>query len=813
MKATNNVTMDEYLNRIKDLFSQEIENEEEVEKILENLLGELIQNNVPFSLSAVEKYLNAKDGYPAKKEEKEGIGKVISALLEMANEKLQESIEAYKERYSPNSNKDTAKDPKEQQEMANAIMQGLAVIGGNLNIKDAYFDNYFDFSKLDLSHSRFSSTLFSNAKISDTNLEGGKFKNCTFTNSDFSKTNLSGSECEGVAITGCTFEGANLRGMNLLKSEINHSTFSNTGMQAVYTQKSDFKGCKFNDCDLSFSTFDQTAFAEVTIEKTKANACSFLKGTEFKKITISKSDLRRSKFLNPEECFNGLVNLSECDMRDVQAIEKIQELQKELFSSPQEGIKLSFEHNKTGTDVSKPNILLSYNPENPGNTVPKVGESLVALGANVKTEDHGLYKNAFLNDVLCENQEERETWKKEQDLLDKNEDVDTPILEILSERYNELSACSYDVIEEKISPIVARQFKDGKISGLVVPGNNKDIHPALYEPYLQSPQNLLKGYNILRDTIAKKISDKESGISQFIMKEYYTFDKLIKEHLKEGIPERIEQEQTEGNFTEITKDDFNISLEEVWKKARDTMQCIYVGGVDTDHMRVAWEFTALKYAVNHGIPILGICGGHQNLAIIYNTIDIQEEQGTLAPTKGQKEDFRMDQPAFIKSTTMVGKAILSQKTEKDLPEEVKGEVNGFHSWLVASAPKKFFDVTVVELNEKGKRSIGGIEQKLGIPQIGIQFHPEMVQLDSHQDIEAKGNMELPQMRSPLAENVFGIIIDSSKTRAKQMGLMKEIREKQSVIENITPGTPGKPKSFQERIKQETISSSTKEIEK
>lgn len=127
------------------------------------------------------------------------------------------------------------------------------------------------------------------------------------------------------------------------------------------------------------------------------------------------------------------------------------------------------------------------------------------------------------------------------------------------------------------------------------------------------------------------------------------------------------------------------------------------------------ELRLARYAINRGMPTLGICRGMQMLAVadggaLWQDFAIQCEGGTHAP----QHEIRTAKHSWIR--------------------EVLGErciVNSFHHQAVSgiSLPKSW-RATAWSVGDKNNEIIEGMEHK-SKPVVGVQFHPEYITNDKN----------------------------------------------------------------------------------
>lgn len=129
-----------------------------------------------------------------------------------------------------------------------------------------------------------------------------------------------------------------------------------------------------------------------------------------------------------------------------------------------------------------------------------------------------------------------------------------------------------------------------------------------------------------------------------------------------------------------------------------------------DYSRTIAEMALVHVATRKGMPILGICGGHQVVAVYAG--------GTISGLSSEHLDKQkfMDYDKIVTNADTVMRAIL-----KDNPE-----VFGAHNQVVEKAPEKGFVVSATsQATEAGETKIEALEAEHGAPLMTTQFHPEV----------------------------------------------------------------------------------------
>lgn len=134
----------------------------------------------------------------------------------------------------------------------------------------------------------------------------------------------------------------------------------------------------------------------------------------------------------------------------------------------------------------------------------------------------------------------------------------------------------------------------------------------------------------------------------------------------------------------------------------------------------ALEFDALEYAKNHGLPVLGICRGHQILNVyyggsLYQDIPSQCESAIRVSHRFPEGSAERREHEI----TVVPGSILRELWNTD-----RLTVNTYHHQAVKEVAPGF---AVAARSDDG--IIEAIERKEGVFVLGVQFHPEKMLQD------------------------------------------------------------------------------------
>ncbi len=125
-----------------------------------------------------------------------------------------------------------------------------------------------------------------------------------------------------------------------------------------------------------------------------------------------------------------------------------------------------------------------------------------------------------------------------------------------------------------------------------------------------------------------------------------------------------------------------------------------------DHERAIAEIALIHSAIQIGMPIFAICGGHQLLNVYFG--------GKLAFLYG--DEFK-SQPLEEFSTVIFSKSMFWPQIEKAEEREYYG---AHYEYVSHIGGEKFLEV--IAKSKDGK--VEACEAKFGVPILSVQFHPE-----------------------------------------------------------------------------------------
>lgn len=149
---------------------------------------------------------------------------------------------------------------------------------------------------------------------------------------------------------------------------------------------------------------------------------------------------------------------------------------------------------------------------------------------------------------------------------------------------------------------------------------------------------------------------------------------------------------------------------ELFNQKRQEDQCY-------DFSRTIAELALVHVATEKGMPILGVCGGHQVVAIYSGgeTSDLNSDQ------LNQQRIMNYDTIKIYKDT-ILAQIISGQDLNKDATQtHHEHEFFGAHTQVVSRLGKGFKQTAIASDNQ----SIEATENEFGVPILTTQFHPEI----------------------------------------------------------------------------------------
>ncbi|KTD34145.1 glutamine amidotransferase [Legionella moravica] len=140
-------------------------------------------------------------------------------------------------------------------------------------------------------------------------------------------------------------------------------------------------------------------------------------------------------------------------------------------------------------------------------------------------------------------------------------------------------------------------------------------------------------------------------------------------------------------------------------------------GQPYDFSRTVAELALVHVAIEKGMPILGVCGGHQVIAV-YGGGEIAD----LKATQLETQCYMNYDSIRINKDTMAAQIFGGREFTEDVTAtHYEGNFFGAHSQIISKLPKGFIESGIASDNQSNELT----ENINGVPIITTQFHPEI----------------------------------------------------------------------------------------
>lgn len=189
-------------------------------------------------------------------------------------------------------------------------------------------------------------------------------------------------------------------------------------------------------------------------------------------------------------------------------------------------------------------------------------------------------------------------------------------------------------------------------------------------------------------------------------------------------------------------------------------------GENYDFSRTVAELALLHVALNKGMPIIGVCGGHQVMAV-HGGGKIRN----LDVAQLEKQHVMEYEPLSFYADSMIGQIVKQGYTDEEFSQV---EFFGGHYQVVAE-PVDGYDVAAIASDGE---SIEALESRFGAPVIGTQFHPEV-------NLNGLPGTEFVYRRTKQDEqaglNLFLFMNNAAKAYRAKQALNKEFHQHQHKV--------------------------------
>ncbi|WP_131740583.1 gamma-glutamyl-gamma-aminobutyrate hydrolase family protein [Legionella busanensis] len=193
-----------------------------------------------------------------------------------------------------------------------------------------------------------------------------------------------------------------------------------------------------------------------------------------------------------------------------------------------------------------------------------------------------------------------------------------------------------------------------------------------------------------------------------------------------------------------------------------------------DLSRTIAELALIHVATQRGMPIMGICGGHEAIAVYY--------EGTLrslTPAESNQQGYMAYDKIIFNTESILGQLFNSH--EKNLPSNsptVTRNFFGAHKQIVDKLKPSYLKITARASDGK---LIEAVEGKYGAPLIGMQFHPEIT---IHGVFPNASNMGT-EAEKKVSLKIFHFFFKAAEAYNNKKRVNSELKKVTSVFSEVT----------------------------
>ncbi len=241
-----------------------------------------------------------------------------------------------------------------------------------------------------------------------------------------------------------------------------------------------------------------------------------------------------------------------------------------------------------------------------------------------------------------------------------------------------------------------------------------------------------------------------------------------------------------------------------------------LNGTDIDLARAIAEMALVHVAMQRGMPILGICGGHQVLNV-YLGGDLEDLDADSLKSQSFMDysDVKID-----KDSELAGMLLAKSNSDGEVVKRLFGAHNQFvknigGKGLISDGGNDYLK-TVAKANDRDK-NVEAVEANFGSPVLGVQFHPEVgakglplakmaYQAEKEKDVVGNKNLFKSFLKSAETfcnkKRVLGDLVLDQKSRLKHVENIKETSAVQVVEDDKKAAN--KPKSIKSEPKKQRV---------
>ncbi|WP_131782906.1 gamma-glutamyl-gamma-aminobutyrate hydrolase family protein [Legionella gresilensis] len=209
-----------------------------------------------------------------------------------------------------------------------------------------------------------------------------------------------------------------------------------------------------------------------------------------------------------------------------------------------------------------------------------------------------------------------------------------------------------------------------------------------------------------------------------------------------------------------------------------------------DLSRTIAELALVHVATQRGMPIMGICGGYEAIAVYYDST-----LRSLTPAELKQQGYMAYDKIIFNTQSILGQ--LFNPDEKPLSSNsptVVGNFFGAHKQIVDKLKPSYLKVT-------GRASDGklieAIEGKYGAPLIGMQFHPEITIHGVFPNASDMG----PESEKKISLKLFHFFFKAAETYNNKKRVNNLLKKVTSVFSEVTPNIEKDPIRVKNSIKE------------